>query len=406
MALTELSVRKAKPSDRQYKLFDEGGLFLLVRPTGGKLWRFKYRYAGKENLISLGPYPETGLKEARERRDEAKKLLFAGKDPSREKKRTAAVRAADAVNSFKAVAEEFIAKTEREGRASATLTKARWFLSLLGSGLTARPVSEIDAPELLKQIKKIEAAGHHETARRLRAFSGRVFRYAIATGRAARNPAADLQGALVSPKVTHRAAIVVADQVGALLRAIDGFEGQPMTKLALQLAAHVFVRPGELRTAEWSEFDFSEKFWRIPASKTKMRKHHDVPLSRQCLTILESAKALTGNGKYVFPSVRTFKRPMSENTLNAALRRLGYAKEEMTAHGFRSTASTLLNESGKWSADVIERALAHNDQDAVRAAYHRGQHWNERVKMAQWWSDHLDTLRAGSKVVRLHVAGS
>jgi integrase len=285
------------------------------------------------------------------------------------------------------------------------LTKARWFLSLLSAGLTGRPVAEIDAPELLREIKKVEAAGHHETARRLRAFSGRVFRYAIATGRATRNPAADLQGALVSPKVTHRAAIVVADKVGALLRAIDGFEGQPMTKLALQLAPHVFVRPGELRTAEWSEFNFGENFWRIPGAKTKMRKDHDVPLSRQSLAILDSAKALTGNGRYVFPSVRTFQRPISENTLNAALRRLGYAQDEMTAHGFRSTASTLLNESGKWSSDVIERALAHNDRDAVRAAYHRGAHWNDRVKMAQWWSDYLDTLRSGSKIVRLHVAG-
>ena len=406
MPLTELTVRKAKASSRPYKLADGGGLFLLVTATGGKLWRLKYRYGRKEKLLSLGRYPETGLKEARDGRSAAKKLLSAGKDPSREKQRAMTSKAADALNSFRALAEEFIAKTEREGRASATLTKARWFLSLLSHNLTSRPISEIDAPELLREIKKVEAAGHHETARRLRAFSGRVFRYAIATGRAMRNPAADLQGALVSPKVTHHAAILVPDQVGALLRAIDGFEGQPMTKLALQLAPHVFVRPGELRTAEWSEFDFKENFWRIPAPKTKMRKPHDVPLSQQSLAILEQAKALTGNGRYVFPSVRTFQRPISENTLNAALRRLGYAQDEMTAHGFRSTASTLLNESGKWSADVIERALAHGDRDTVRAAYHRGRHWDERIKMAQWWSDYLDTLRSGAKIVRLHVAGS
>ncbi len=245
-------------------------------------------------------------------------------------------------------------------------------------------------------MKKIEDAGHYETARRVRAFAGRVFRYGIATGRAFRDPSHDLRGALITPKVTHHAAILEPERVGALLRAIDASEGQPVTKLAMQLAPHVFVRPGELRAAEWPEFDFTKAIWRIPAERTKKRKEHVAPLSKQSIAILEKAKALTGNGRFVFPSVRSVRRPLSENTINAILRRLGYGKDEMTAHGFRSTASTLLNESGKWSADAIERALAHHDRNEVRSAYHRGAHWDERVKMAQWWSDYLDGLRSAT----------
>ena len=262
-----------------------------------------------------------------------------------------------ATNTFQGVAEELIAKRENEGRADATVSKARWFLSLLES-LGTRPVAEIEPFELLNVLKKIENTGYHETACRVRSFAGQVFRYAIATARARSNPAADLKGALVSPKVKHRAAILDPKNVGALLRAIDDFEGQPATKLALQFAPHVFVRPGELRRAEWIEFNLEEAVWRIPGAKMKMRTEHVVPLSRQALAILKDAKILTGSGRYLFPSVRTLRRPMSENTLNAALRRMGYGKDEMTTHGFRSTASTLLNESGKWSPDAIERALA------------------------------------------------
>lgn len=306
-----------------------------------------------------------------------------------------------AANTFLAIAEELIAKREREGLKEITTGKARWLLSLLAPALGRRPIAEIEPFELLGVLKKIEASGRLETAKRLLAFAGRVFRYAVATARAKRNVAADLQGALVAPKVKNHAAIVQPAGVGALLRAIDGFDGQPVTIWALRLAPHVFVRPGELRQAEWSEIDFDAAVWRIPAHRMKMKREHVVPLSRQAIAILAEAGGLTGNGKFVFPGQRTPKRPMSENTLNAALRRLGYSTDEMTSHGFRSTASTLLNESGKWSADAIERALAHGHSDAVRGAYHRGAHWQERVRMAQWWSDYLDGLREGSQVIAL-----
>lgn len=400
MSLSATAVTAAKAAEKQFKLHDGLGLFLLVMPSGGKLWRLKYRFNGKEQQLSLGRYPDVSLKDARSARDAARKLLASGKNPSLEKRREAIAARIGAANTFKAVAEEVIAKGEREDRASATLTKARWFLSLLEPSLGSRPVAEIEAFELLDVLRKIEGAGHHETARRALAFASRVFRYAIVTSRARSNPAADLRGALITPKVRHHSALVDPEAVGGLLRAIDGFRGQPATQLALRLAPHVFVRPGELRQAEWAEFDLAEAAWRIPAAKMKMGREHVVPLSRQALTILHDAKVLTGSGRFVFPGVRTPKRPMSENTLNAALRRLGYGVEEMTTHGFRSTASTLLNESGKWSTDAIERALAHKDGDDVRAAYHRGTHWDERVKMAQWWSNYLDQLRVGLRVVR------
>jgi integrase len=401
MALSDAAIRAAKPREAQFKLFDEGGLFLIVKPSGGKLWRLKYRHLGKEQQLSLGVFPDVGLKEARQRRDDARKLIAGGANPAFEKRRAAAAASVSAASTFKAVAEEFIAKREREGLTEVTTVKSKWLLSLLEPAIGARAVAEVEPYEILAVLKRVELSGRYETAKRLLAFAGSIFRYAVATTRAQHNPAADLRGALVSPKVKHHAAIIEPQAVGALLRAIDGFDGHPTTKWALRLAAHVFVRPGELRRAEWSEIDLDGAVWRIPAGRMKMNREHVVPLSRQAVVILTEAKQLTGDGRFVFPCVRTPLRPMSENTLNAALRRLGYTGDEMTAHGFRSTASTLLNESGKWSVDAIERALAHGDTDSVRAAYHRGAHWQERVKMAQWWSDHLDTLRAGGKVIAL-----
>jgi integrase len=401
MALSDVTIRTAKPADKQYKLYDEGGLFLIVKPSGGKLWRLKYRHQGKEQALSLGRYPDVGLKDARASRDKARKLIASGKNPAFEKKRAAVATLIGATNTFSAVAEELIAKREREGLKEVTTSKARWLLSLLASDLGSRPVAEIEAFELLAALKKVEASGRLETAKRLLAFAGRVFRYAVATTRAKRDIAADLRGALVAPKVKNHAAIVDPASVGALLRAIDGFDGQPVTIWALRLAPHVFVRPGELRQAEWSEIDFEVAVWRIPASRMKMKREHVVPLSTQAVAILREAYGLTGNSRFVFPGQRSPNRPMSENTLNAALRRLGYSSEEMTSHGFRATASTLLNESGKWSADAIERALAHGVSDGVRGAYHRGAHWTERVRMAQWWSDYLDTLREGGRVIPL-----
>lgn len=400
MALTDSAIKNAKPKATQYKLHDEKGLFAIVRPTGGRLWRFKYRYQGKEQQLSLGTYPEVSLKDARLRRDDARQMLAEGKNPGAEKKRAKIVEAISAGNTFKAVAEEYIEKQGREGRAEATLVKARWHLALLKK-LHFRAIGEIESVELLAELRKVEGQGHLEAARQVRAFASRVFCYGVATARCKYDVAAPLVKALITPKVTHRAAILDPIKVGQLLRAIDGFEGQITTKLALRLAPHVFVRPGELRHADWSEIDFENAKWIIPGAKTKMRRDHHVPLSPQSLAILAEARLVTGPTGLIFPGLRSAKRPMSENTLNAALRRMGYSKDEMTAHGFRATASTLLNESGKWRPDVIERALAHVEPGKIRRAYNHAEYWNERVAMAHWWSDYLDMLRSGAKIIPL-----
>jgi integrase len=399
MALTDIAIRNAKVGKTAVKLFDGGGLYLFVSAAGGKLWRMKYRYLGKEKLLSLGAYPAVGLKEAREKREAAKILLAKGGDPGVEKKKAAVIAALSAETTFSAVANELIEKRGTEGLKDITTTKAKWLLSLLETGIGSRPLADIEAFELLDVLKKIEISGRKETARRCLSFAGRVFRYGVATTRCKRDVAADLRGALIAPKVKHHAALLEPEAVGALLRAIDSFDGQPSTIWALQIAPHVFVRPGELRQAEWSEIDLEAAVWRIPAARMKMKREHAVPLSEQVVAILKEVKSLTGSGRFVFPSIRTTKRPMSENTLNAALRRMGYTTDEMTSHGFRSTASTLLNESGKWSSDAIERALAHGNTDGVRSIYHRGAHWAERVQMAQWWSDYLDRLKEQKTVV-------
>lgn len=399
MALSDTAIRAAKPREQQFKLNDEKGLLLIVRPTGGKLWRLKYRFAGKEQQFTIGTYPEVGLKEARERRDAARALLAQGKDPSAEKKRDKVAAAISAGNTFKLVAEEHIAKRQREGAATATIAKAHWHLSRLEK-LHNRPIAEIEAFEVLDVLRKLETRGNLEAARQIRAFASRIFRYGVATTRCKSDPAALLVGALIAPTVKNHAAITDPREVGKLLRAIDGYEGQPSTHYALRLAPHVFVRPGELRQAEWSEFDLEGAVWTIPASRTKMRKEHAVPLSRQAVAILREAERISGAGALAFPGLRG-NRPISNNTMNAALRRLGYGHDDMTAHGFRAMASTLLNQSGKWRPDVVERALAHGERDKIRAAYNRAQYWEERVEMAQWWSDYLDTLRKGAQVIRM-----
>ena len=391
MALTDTAIRAAKPKEAQYKLHDEKGLLLIVRPTGGKLWRLKYRFQGKEQQLSLGTYPEVSLKDARDSRDAARRLLAEGKDPGAEKKREVVAAAVSAGNTFKIVAEEHIAKRQREGAADATIAKARWHLDRL-TKLHARPIAEIEAYEVLEILRKLETRGNLEAARQIRSFASRIFRYGVATTRCKADPAALLIGALTAPKVKNHAAITEPEKVGELMRAIDGYQGQPSTHFALRLAPHVFVRPGELRQAEWPEFDFERAVWTIPASRTKMRKDHAVPLSRQAMAILREAQKICGAGSLVFPGLRG-KRPISENTMNAALRRLGYGHDDMTAQGFRAMASTLLNHSGQWRPDVVERALAHGERDKIRAAYNRAQYWDERVRMAEWWSDYLEALR-------------
>lgn len=378
---------------------DERGLYLLITPKGSKLWRVKFRVNGKEKKLSLGAYPDVSLKDVRRLRDQARSAKASGADPAKEKQEAKRAAKLGADNSFAVVAEEYIDKMVKEGLAAATISKARWFLDLLRGNVGRMPIAEIQPQDLFSALKKIERAGHRETAKRLRSFSSRVFRYAVATARATADPAQTLRGALASPIVKHYAAITDPVALGELLRAIDGYAGEPATLAALRLTPHVFQRPGEVRQMRWSELDLDKGVWIIPAERMKQRHPHTVPLSKQSVAILTEMRELTGNGIFVFPSIRTRERPMSENTVNGALRRLGYAGNEMTAHGFRSTASTLLNESGKWNPDAIECALSHAEKNQVRAAYNRGSYWNERVEMAQWWSDYLEKLKIGGQVV-------
>ncbi|NKJ01835.1 integrase arm-type DNA-binding domain-containing protein [Novosphingobium sp. SG707] len=399
MALTETAIRNAKPKDKPYKLSDSGGLFLFISPAGGKLWRVKFRTDGKEKLLSLGAWPQVSLAAARKERDKAKETLATGADPAREKQQAKLRAKVAAANTFGEVAQELIDKRRREGMSESTAEKSEYYVSRMGNQIVRMPVSEITAPELLAVLRRIESKGNYETSRRVLQLAGRVFRYAIATARLVSDPSRDLRGALTTPQSKHYGAITEPKAAGELLRAIETYEGMGITKLAMRLSAHLFVRPGELRHAEWDEIDLDGALWIIPATKMKMRKAHQVPLSRQSVEVFRELMPITGPSGYVFPSIRTRNRPMSENTVNAGLRRLGYTGDEMTAHGFRAMASTLLNESGKWSSDAIERALAHGDSDKVRAAYHRGTHWKERVEMAQWWSDYLDALRNGAEIL-------
>jgi integrase len=400
-AKTDAYFRHLKPAEKDYKRSDEGGLFMLVTTTGSKLWRFAYRYDDKQKLLAIGPYPIVSLLDARAKRDDAKRLLAEDIDPSVERKAERREARIARANTFEAVARELMEKFEAEGDAPTTLRKKQWLLDFANREFGKRPIAELKAPEILDALRKIEKRGRHETATRARSTIGAVFRFAIATGRAERDPTGDLRGALITPTVTHRATIVEPHAVGALLRAIDCFEGQAVTRYALKLAPLVFVRPGELRKAEWSEFNLLSAEWRIPAAKMKMRRPHRVPLARQTLAILQELRELTGGSKLLFPSVRSWHRPISDNTLNAALRRLGYDKTELTVHGLRSTASVLLNESGKWNADAIERQLAHQEVNEVRGAYtHAAEYWQERVRMMCWWADELDRMRQIGRVLQ------
>lgn len=393
MALTALEVRSAKGRERPYKVGDSGGLYLFVQPSGQRYWRLGYRWAGKQQTMALGVYPEVGLADARSKRDSVRKILADGKNPvSVAKEEALAAKLAEQIT-FRVVAGEWYSKCEREGRADITLQKQKWLLEFAYPQLGDRPINRISAHEVYEVLRGVEAKGHYETARRLRGTCGQVFRYAVATARAERDVCADLRGALIRPKVRHLAAITKPAEVGELMCAIDGFDGYRVTHVALRLAPHLFVRPGELRHAEWAEFDFDERVWAISADKMKMRRPHYVPLSRQALAIIDEIKPVSGKGRYLFPCQGKRDRPMCENTLNLALQRLGYGGSRMTTHGFRSMASTLLNETRQWSADAIERQLAHIDANAVRRIYARGEYWDERIQMMQAWSDYLDKLR-------------
>lgn len=399
--LSDQQVRKAKPQAKETKLFDGNGLFLLITPSGGKLWRFKYQFAGKEKLLAFGSYPEVSLAEAREKLAAARKQVAAGIDPSETRKALKAAKVAALENAFEIVAREWHTRflsTWTAGHADTILKRLeRDVFPWLGT----RPIDEIEAPEVLAVLRRVEARGALETAHRIKTICGQVFRYAIATGRAKRDVAADLKGALPPAPERHHASVTDPKEVAHLLRAIDGYEGGFVVRCALRLAPLFFVRPGELRQAEWSEIDFDAALWTIPAERMKMKVAHIVPLSSQATEILRELEGFTGRGRYLFPCARSFARPMSNNAINAALRRMGFDKDTMTGHGFRATARTILDEVLNIRPDYIEHQLAHAVKDPNGRAYNRTAHLAERRKMMQVWADYLDGLVAGARVIPL-----
>ncbi len=411
MKLTDTTIRKAKPQPKPYRLFDGGGLYIEVTPPGGKLWRWKYRHGGKEKRLALGTYPEVSLKAAREKHFAARQKLGEGIDPSFARK--AEKQAQSGGESFEVIAREWVEKFAPNRAESYSKRTLQRFEKDIFPWLGKRSIREIKAIELLQVLRRIESRGALETTHRVMQSCAQVFRYGVATGRVERDPTGDLRGALSPPKGKHRASITEPRRVGELLRAIDTYQGHFITKCALRLAPLVFVRPGELRKAEWSEIDFQESEWRIPAERMKMREQHIVPLSRQAIEILQELEPLTNRGlegkpdapRYIFPGGRTRERPMSDNAVLAALRRMGYSKDEMSGHGFRSTASTLLHEKG-WNHQAIERQLAHAERNAVSAAYNFAEHLPERRKMMQAWADYLEALKLNINVVPLFKTAS
>ncbi len=405
MALTDTGIKALKAGQKPRKHFDAASLFLLVTPNGGKWWRFKYRFGGKEKLISFGTYPEVPLKDARNKRDQARRDIAADIDPGIKRKAEKDSKSVQAANSFEVIAREWFTKHESSWVASHSSKIIRRLERDVFPWLGSRPISEVTAAELLSVLRRVEGRNALDTAHRTLQNCSQVFRYAVATLRAKRDPTTDLRGALPPVKQSHHPSITEPKAIGELLRAIDGYSGSFITQCALKLAPLTFVRPGELRKAEWAEFDLDGTEWRIPAERMKMRELHIVALSIQAIQVLRELHALTGTGKYVFPGARTNGRPMSENTVNAALRRLGYTSDEMTGHGFRSMASTRLNEQG-WNRDVVERQLAHAERDDVRAAYNYAEHLSERRKMMQHWAEYLDTLRNGTaNVIPINAKG-
>ncbi|MFC5743376.1 tyrosine-type recombinase/integrase [Dyella tabacisoli] len=394
MPLTNVAISKAKPTDKTQRLFDGGGMYLEISPAGGKWWRLKYRYGGKEKRLSLGTFPDTGLAEAREKRDAARKLLASGIDPGEQRKATKAAGEDRSANSFEVVAREWHAK---QSSTWVELHASRIMLRLendIFPWLGSRPIADITAKEFLTTVNRIVARGAVESAHRVLQNCGQVLRYAIATGRAERNPVTDLRGALPSVKPKNLAAITDPSAIGGLLRAIDAYQGTFITKCALRFAPLVFVRPGELRHAEWAEFNLDKAEWNIPAEKMKMRLPHLVPLSPQAVEILRELQPLTGTGQYLFPSARSPKRPMSNNAVLSALRRMGFATDEMSGHGFRAMARTVLDEVLQFRPDYIEHQLAHTVRDPNGRAYNRTAHLSERRQMMAAWASYLEALKA------------
>ncbi|MES2616035.1 MAG: integrase arm-type DNA-binding domain-containing protein [Bdellovibrionota bacterium] len=391
MPLTDVKIRNIKPEMKVLRLWDSGGLYLEVAPNGGKWWRYKYRYAGKEKRLSLGVYDDVGLKEAREKHSEARKLLAAGVDPGENRKAIKQANSDRATNSFEVLTHEWLSKQAKRWTEGHCQRLLKSFERDIFPWLGSKPIVDIQTPELLSVLRRIESRGAVETAHRILSNCGQVFRYAIATGRAQRNPTPDLKGALPPVKGGHFASITQPEKVADLLNSFEDYQGSLIVKCALKLAPLVFVRPGELRSMQWADVNFESAEWCFTATKTKTP--HIVPLSTQAISILNEIKPLTGNGKYVFPSARSGARPMSDNAILAALRRLGIEKTEMTGHGFRAMARTILDEVLGVRPDFIEHQLAHAVRDPNGRAYNRTAHLEERKKMMQQWADYLDGLK-------------
>ena len=399
MPLTDVQIRNEKPEGKPKRLFDERGLYIEVSPAGGKWWRFKYRFTGKEKRLSLGVYPDVSLKEARNRRDEARKLLVQGIDPSENRKALRSAAADRAQNSFEVIAREWFSKFSAEWAAAHKDRMIRLCERDLFPFLGARPIAEVTAPELLTALRRIEARGAVDTAHRARGLCGQIFRYGVATSRCERDPSADLRGALPPAKQGHLAATTEPAELAGIVRAIDGYDGELVVRCALRLGPLVFVRPGELRHAEWKDFDLEGSEWRFVVTKTKLA--HIVPLSKQAVAVLKELQPLTGHNRYVFPSARSNQRPMSDNAVLAAMRRMGIAKEQMTGHGWRAAARTILDEVLGFAPHLIEHQLAHTVRDPLGRAYNRTSHLPERRKMMQQWADYLDRLKVGAEVIRI-----
>lgn len=392
MALSDTTCKSAKSPEKITKLSDGGGLYLQVQPNGSKLWRLAYRFGGSQKTLAIGSYPAITLKEARAKREEAKILLARGIDPYQQKKDDAAAKKLADTNTFSAIANEIIAEGERKGRADTTLHKKRWLLDMACEDFGNRPISEITAPEIMITLRKVEDSARYETARRLRAVIGQVFRRAVLDGRAASDPTAAMRGALETGTTKGRAALIDRAAFADLVKAVWTYNGQPVTCLALKLMVLLYPRPGELRLSTWAEFDLDKAAWTMPIAHTKMRREHRKPLPAMAVEILTQLRQLTGYSDYAFPAFHTKLKPMSENTLNQALRRLGFGKDEQTSHGFRSSASSLLNESGLWNPDAIEAELAHFSKDEIRNIYNRATYWDERVRMAEWWAGQIKSM--------------
>lgn len=402
MPLTVKTIEASKSKERPYRIGDGNGLYLEVPPTGAKRWRYRFRYAGKENMISLGTYPDVTLKDARDKRDEMRLALSKGTNPADTRKEDKAT--LEGLNSFETIAREWHGKYAGTWTDEHAAIKLRILEANAFPWIARRAIHDITAPDILALLRRVEERGSLETAHRLRGLMGQIFRYAIATGRATHDPAADLKGALPPRKRNHFPTMTKATDIAELLNAFEGYRGSHVTRCALRLAPLTFVRPGELRQAEWEEIDHAVAEWRIPAEKMKARRVHIVPLSAQALAILEDLYPLTGNGRFLFPGVRTSAKPMSENTINAALRSLGFTKEQFTGHGFRAMASTILNEQS-WNRDAIERQLAHAERNAVRAAYNHADYLEERRRMMQAWADYLDGIKKNGNVTPIRQVG-